>query len=60
MAVISLRISERDLKGFNKLSQMVRKDQPAVLRKFLDYRWEFLMLRFYPQGKSCAPFGKLR
>ena len=30
---------------------MVHKDRSTVARELLDYGWEFLMLRFYKQGK---------
>ena len=58
MSVISLRLKEKELKRLNELSQMVHKDKSAVARELLDYGWEFMMIKFYREGKlSLSTFA---
>lgn len=51
MGVISLRLKERDLKRLDELSKMERKDRSATARELLEYGWEFLMFKYYKEGK---------
>ncbi|GBE02281.1 hypothetical protein BMS3Bbin06_00269 [bacterium BMS3Bbin06] len=51
MAVISLRLKDRELKRLNELSKMVHKDKSTVARELLEYGWEFLMIKLYREGK---------
>jgi len=58
MSVISLRLKEKELKRLNELSRMVHKDKSAVARELLDYGWEFMMIKFYREGKlSLSTFA---
>jgi len=58
MSVISLRLKEKELKRLNELSQMVHKDKSTVARELLDYGWEFMMIKFYREGKlSLSTFA---
>ncbi|MBI3600679.1 MAG: hypothetical protein HY097_08570 [Nitrospinae bacterium] len=51
MAVVSLRLKDRELKRLNELSKMVHKDKSTVARELLDHGWEFLMIKLYREGK---------
>jgi len=51
MAVISLRLKDRELKRLNELSKMMHKDKSTVARELLEYGWEFLMIKLYREGK---------
>jgi len=51
MAVISLRLKDRDFKRLNELSRMEHKDKSTVARELLEYGWEFLMIKLYREGK---------
>lgn len=51
MGVISLRLRDRDLKRLDELSKLGRKDRSTTARELLEYGWEFLMLRYYKDGK---------
>ena len=51
MAVISLRLKDKELKRLNELSEMVHKDKSTVARELLEYGWEFLMIKLYREGK---------
>lgn len=51
MGVISLRLKDRDLKRLEDLSKAARKDKSAMARELLEYGWDFLMLKYYKEGK---------
>lgn len=51
MSVISLRLKDRDLERIDELSRLERKDRSTTARELLEYGWEFLMLRYYKEGK---------
>jgi len=51
MGVISLRLKDRDLERLDELSKLERKDRSTTARKLLEYGWEFLMVRYYKEGK---------
>ena len=51
MTVISLRLNNRDLEKLDELSKLERKDRSTAARELLKYGWEFLMLRYYKEGK---------
>jgi hypothetical protein len=51
MGVISLRLKDRDLERLDELSRLERKDRSTTARELLEYGWEFLMLRYYKEGK---------
>ncbi|MFV1950989.1 MAG: hypothetical protein ACC630_03365 [Nitrospinota bacterium] len=51
MAVISLRLKDREFKRLNELSRMEHKDKSTVARELLEYGWEFLMIKLYREGK---------
>lgn len=59
MGVISLRLRERDLERIEELSKLERKDKSTIARELLEYGWEFLMVRYYKEGKlSLAGLAK--
>lgn len=51
MAVISLRLKDKDFKRVNELSKIEHKDKSTVARELLEYGWEFLMIKLYREGK---------
>jgi len=51
MSVLSLRLKDRELKRINELSRMVHKDKSTIARELIEYGWEFLMIKFYREGK---------
>jgi predicted HTH domain antitoxin len=51
MAVISLRLKEKDFRRLSELSEMSHKDKSTVARELLEYGWEFLMIQHYREGK---------
>jgi hypothetical protein len=51
MSVISLRLKDRDLERIDELSRLGHKDRSTTARELLEYGWEFLMLRYYKEGK---------
>jgi len=51
MGVISLRLKDRDLERLDELSKLERKDRSTTARELLEYGWEFLMVRYYKEGK---------
>jgi len=51
MGVVSLRLKDRDLERLDELSKLERKDRSTTARELLEYGWEFLMLRYYKDGK---------
>ena len=51
MAVISLRLKERDFKRLSELSEMSHKDKSTIARELLEYGWKFLMIQNYRDGK---------
>jgi hypothetical protein len=51
MGVISLRLKDRDLERLDELSRLERKDRSTTARELLEYGWEFLMVRYYKEGK---------
>ena len=51
MGVVSLRLKDRDLERLDELSKLERKDRSTTARELLEYGWEFLMLRYYKEGK---------
>ena len=51
MGVISLRLKDRELKRIEELSKMEHKDKSTVARELLEYGWDFLMVRYYKEGR---------
>jgi hypothetical protein len=51
MGVISLRLKDKDLERLAELSKLERKDKSTIARELLEYGWEFLMLKYYREGK---------
>ncbi len=51
MAVISLRLKDRDFKRVNELSKIEHKDKSTVARELIEHGWEFLMIKLYREGK---------
>ena len=51
MAVVSLRLKDREMKRLDELSKMSHKDKSTVARELIDYGWEFLMMKRYKEGK---------
>ncbi|MBW7943535.1 MAG: ribbon-helix-helix protein, CopG family [Candidatus Kuenenia stuttgartiensis] len=51
MGVISLRLKEKDLERIEELSRQEHKDKSTIARELLEYGWEFLMVRYYKEGK---------
>ena len=51
MGVISLRLKERDLERLEELSKATHKDKSTMARELLEYGWDFLMLKYYKDGK---------
>ncbi len=59
MGVISLRLKERDLERLEELSKAAHKDKSTMARELLEYGWDFLMLKYYKEGKlSLAGLAK--
>lgn len=59
MAVISLRLKDRDLERLDELSKALHKDKSTMARELLEYGWDFLMLKYYKEGKlSLAGLAK--
>jgi predicted HTH domain antitoxin len=59
MGVISLRLKERDLERLDELSKAMHKDKSAMARELLEYGWNFLMVKYYKEGKlSLAGLAK--
>ena len=51
MGVISLRLKDRDLERLAELSKTLHKDKSTMARELLEYGWDFLMLKYYQEGK---------
>ena len=51
MGVISLRLKDRDLERLDELSKALHKDKSTLARELLEYGWDFLMLKYYKEGK---------
>ena len=51
MGVISLRLKDEFLKRISELSRLESKDKSTIARELLEYGWEFLMIRYYKEGK---------
>ena len=51
MGVISLRLKDKDLERIEELSKLERKDKSTIARELLEYGWEFLMVKYYKEGK---------
>ena len=51
MGVISLRLKDRDLERLDELSKVLHKDKSTMARQLLEYGWDFLMLKYYKEGK---------
>jgi hypothetical protein len=51
MGVISLRLKDRDLERLDELSKAMHKDKSTMARELLGYGWDFLMLKYYKEGK---------
>jgi predicted HTH domain antitoxin len=51
MGVISLRLKDRDLERLEELSKALHKDKSTMARELLEYGWDFLMLKYYKDGK---------
>ena len=59
MSVISLRLKDRDLERLDELSKAMHKDKSTMARQLLEYGWDFLMLKYYKEGKlSLAGLAK--
>ena len=59
MGVISLRLKDRDLERLDELSRATHKDKSTTARELLEYGWDFLMLKYYKEGKlSLAGLAK--
>ena len=59
MGVISLRLKDRDLERLDEHSKATHKDKSAMARELLEYGWDFLMLKYYKEGKlSLAGLAK--
>lgn len=60
MGVISLRLKDKDLERIEELSRQEHKDKSTIARELLECGWEFLMVRYYKEGKlSLARVYKL-
>lgn len=61
MGVISLRLKDKNLERIKELSELEHKDKSTIARELLEYGWEFLMIKYYKEGKlSLEGFaGKL-
>ena len=51
MGVISMRLKDRDLERLEELSKIEHKDKSTIARELLEYGWEFLMFKYYREGK---------
>jgi len=51
MGVISLRLKDKVLKRISELSRLESKDKSTIARELLEYGWEFLMIKYYKEGK---------
>ncbi|MBI5096924.1 MAG: hypothetical protein HZB32_04695, partial [Nitrospirae bacterium] len=51
MGVISMRLKDRDLERLEELSKIEHKDKSTIARELLEYGWEFIMLKYYREGK---------
>jgi len=51
MGVISLRLKDRDMERIDELSKLEHKEKSTIARELLEYGWDFLMLRYYKEGK---------
>ena len=51
MGVISLRLKDRDLERLDELSKATHKDKSTMARELLEYGWNFLMFKYYKEGK---------
>lgn len=51
MGVISLRLKDRDMERLEELSRKERKDKSSIARELIEYGWDFLMVRYYKEGK---------
>ncbi len=51
MGVISLRLKDKVLKRIGELSKLESKDKSTIARELLEYGWEFLMIKYYKEGK---------
>jgi len=59
MGVISLRLRDSDLERLGELSQALHKDKSTMARELLEYGWDFLLLKYYQEGKlSLAGLAK--
>jgi predicted transcriptional regulator len=59
MGVISLRLKDRDLERLDELSKATHKDKSTMARELLEYGWDFLMFKYYKEGKlSLAGLAK--
>lgn len=51
MGVISMRLKDRDIERLEELSRIEHKDKSTIARELLEYGWEFLMFKYYRDGK---------
>lgn len=51
MSVISMRLKDRDLERIEELSKTLHKDKSTIARELFEYGWEFLMFKYYRDGK---------
>lgn len=51
MTVVSLRLSERELRMIRQLSHVESKERSQMVRELLGEGWTFHLLRLYREGK---------
>ncbi|UJS16445.1 MAG: hypothetical protein L3J17_11015 [Candidatus Jettenia sp.] len=47
----NLILKDKDLERIEGLSKLEHKDKSTIARELLEYGWEFLMIRYYKEGK---------
>ncbi len=51
MSVLSIRLKEKELERINELSKLRKEDKSTVAKELMDYGWDYLMVKFYKDGK---------
>ena len=51
MGVISMRLKDKNLKRIEELARIKGRDKSTIARELLEYGWEFLMFKYYKEGK---------
>lgn len=46
-----MRLKDRDLERIEELSKTLHKDKSTTARELFEYGWEFLMFKYYRDGK---------